>query len=161
MAESTPFLAKKRYAVVTGGNKGIGLEICRQLASQGVLVILTARDQKRGIEAVENLKNCGINPDDLVFHQLDVTDSNTIASLADFIKAKFGKLDILVNNAGISGVNLNRDALTAASGTPGAQVNYGEVTKQTYELAEECIRTNYYGPKRTIEVLLPMLEYDI
>ena len=82
--------------MVTGGNRGIGLEICRQLTSQGVLVILTARDEKRGIEAVENLKKSGINPDDLVFHQLDVTDSNSIASLADFIKARFGKLDILV-----------------------------------------------------------------
>jgi len=82
--------------VVTGGNKGIGLEICTQLASQGVLVILTARDEKRGIEGVETLKKSGINPDDLVFHQLDVTDSDSIASLADFIKAKFGKLDILV-----------------------------------------------------------------
>jgi len=82
--------------VVTGGNKGIGLEICRQLASQGLLVIMTARDEKRGIEALDNLKRSGINPDDLVFHQLDVTDSNSVASLADFIKAKFGKLDILV-----------------------------------------------------------------
>uniref|UniRef100_A0A7C9D1R6 Short-chain dehydrogenase/reductase n=1 Tax=Opuntia streptacantha TaxID=393608 RepID=A0A7C9D1R6_OPUST len=159
MAELSAFLAKKRYAVVTGGNKGIGLEICRQLASQGLLVIMTARDEKRGIEALENLKKSGINPDDLVFHQLDVTDSNSVASLADFIKAKFGKLDILVNNAAINGVILNPDALAATlAGTPGVEDNLGQFSQQTYELAEECIRTNYYGAKRTIEVLLPLLQ---
>ncbi|GLT60683.1 hypothetical protein SLA2020_334390 [Shorea laevis] len=51
MAEAT-----KRYAVVTGANKGIGLEICKQLASQGVTVVLTSRDEKKGMEAVEKLK---------------------------------------------------------------------------------------------------------
>ncbi|KAI7988778.1 (+)-neomenthol dehydrogenase [Camellia lanceoleosa] len=64
------------------------------------MVILTARDEKRGTETVENLKACGLS--DLFFHQLDVTDSASIASLADYIKNRFGKLDILVNNAGLS-----------------------------------------------------------
>ncbi|GMQ05337.1 hypothetical protein CsSME_00050405 [Camellia sinensis var. sinensis] len=84
----------KRIAVVTGANKGIGLEICRQLASNGITVILTARDEKRGLEAMENLKTCGLS--DIIFHQLDVTDQTSIASLADFIKTKLNKLDILV-----------------------------------------------------------------
>ncbi|THG17171.1 hypothetical protein TEA_005881 [Camellia sinensis var. sinensis] len=84
----------KRIAVVTGGNKGIGLEICRQLASNGTMVILTARDEKRGLETVENLKACGLSH--ILFHQLEVTDQASIASMADFIKNKFGKLDILV-----------------------------------------------------------------
>ncbi|KAJ8450194.1 hypothetical protein Cgig2_033388 [Carnegiea gigantea] len=64
---------------------------------------------------VENLNESGVNPDDLVFHRLDVTDSNSIATLADFIKAKFGKLDILVNDAGINSVILDSDALAAAA----------------------------------------------
>ncbi|GMQ07136.1 hypothetical protein CsSME_00051466 [Camellia sinensis var. sinensis] len=84
----------KRIAIVTGGNKGIGLEICKQLASNGIMVILTARDEKRGLKAVKNLKACGLS--DILFHQLDVTDQASIASMADFIKNKFGKLDILV-----------------------------------------------------------------
>ena len=58
-------------------------------------MVLTARDEKRGIEAVEKLKGDGLS-DLVVFHQLNVGDKSSIASLADFIKAKFGKLDILV-----------------------------------------------------------------
>lgn len=85
-----------RYAVVTGANRGIGLEICRQLASQGITVVVTARDEKRGIEAVEKLKGFGLS-DFVFFHQLDVTDLPSIASLAQFVKSHFGKLDILVS----------------------------------------------------------------
>lgn len=80
--------------MVTGANKGIGLEICRQLASDGVVVILTARDEKRGIEAVENLKASGF----VVFHQFDVKEQASIATCAKFIETHFGKLDILVSN---------------------------------------------------------------
>ena len=83
-----------RIVVVTGANKGIGLEISGQLASNEVMVVITARDEKRGTEAVENLKACGLSG--IVFHQLDVTDPANIASLAHYIKNKFGKLDILV-----------------------------------------------------------------
>ncbi|XP_021318384.1 (+)-neomenthol dehydrogenase isoform X1 [Sorghum bicolor] len=91
-----------RVAVVTGGNKGIGLEVCRQLASNGITVVLTARDEKRGAAAVEELKDAGLS--DVIFHQLEVTDAQSIARLAGFLKARFGKLDILVNNAAIGGV---------------------------------------------------------
>lgn len=83
-----------RIAVVTGANKGIGLEISKQLAAKGVGVVLTARDVKRGTEAAENLKASGFS--DVVFHQLDVTEPTTIASLAYFLETQFGKLDILV-----------------------------------------------------------------
>ncbi|XP_071693403.1 (+)-neomenthol dehydrogenase-like isoform X2 [Rutidosis leptorrhynchoides] len=93
-------MASKRIAVVTGGNKGVGIEICRQLADHQVIVVLTARDQKRGVNAVDKLQSSGLS--DIVFHQLDVTDPASIASLANFINDRFGKLDILVNNAGIS-----------------------------------------------------------
>jgi (+)-neomenthol dehydrogenase len=81
---------------VTGAEKGIGYEICRQLASNGILVVLTAIDEKMGLEAVQKLKDSGISDDLVVFHQLDVVDLNSIASLAEFVKTKFGKLDILV-----------------------------------------------------------------
>ena len=84
-----------RYAVVTGANKGIGFKICRKLASNGIVVVLTARDEKKGLEAVEKLREFG-QSDHIVFHQLDVADPASIASFADFIKTKYGKLDILV-----------------------------------------------------------------
>ncbi|KAK6239877.1 hypothetical protein QUC31_005346 [Theobroma cacao] len=153
MAEVT-----KRYAVVTGANKGIGLEICKQLASNGITVLLTARDEKRGLEAVGKLKQCGLS-DNVVFHQLDVADPASIAPLVDFIKTQFGKLDILVNNAGISGVEADADAIRAAGfGKPGIQLNWSEVMTQTSQLSEECVETNYYGAKRMCESLIPLLQ---
>ncbi|KAI3913320.1 hypothetical protein MKW98_025056 [Papaver atlanticum] len=95
MAETCPNTATKiRCAVVTGGNKGIGFEICKQLASNGIMVVLTCRDITKGLEAVEKLKNS--NAKNVVFHRLDLLDSTTMSSLADFIKIHFGTLDILV-----------------------------------------------------------------
>ncbi|GLT84545.1 hypothetical protein SLE2022_027700 [Rubroshorea leprosula] len=154
MAELT-----KRYAVVTGANKGIGLEICKQLASHGVTVVLTARDEKRGMEAVEKLKESGLS-EYIVFHQLDVADPATIASLADFVKRQFGKLDILVNNAGILGAGTDRDAFTVAASKfrAGEYVNWSEIMTKTYELAEECLKTNYFGAKRMSETFIPLLQ---
>ncbi|KAK7845568.1 salutaridine reductase [Quercus suber] len=90
MAETTINPGIKRIAVVAGANKGIGFEICRQLASNGIRVVLTARDVRRGSEAIEKLKAAGCF--DVVFHQLDVMDPTTISSLADFIKTHFGSL---------------------------------------------------------------------
>ena len=81
-----------RYALITGANKGIGFEICRKLASQGMVVILAARDERRGIEARERLKEF----DNVVLHQLDVADPASVAAVFKFIKSKFGRLDILV-----------------------------------------------------------------
>lgn len=80
--------------MVTGGNRGIGLEICRQLASNGILVVLTARDEKKGSRAVETLQKFGLSG---VIHQLDVADRSSIMLLVEFIKTKFGRLDILVS----------------------------------------------------------------
>ena len=80
--------------MVTGANKGIGLEVCRQLAGNGLTVVLTARDEARGLAAVEKLNEAGFS--DVVFHQLEITDAKSIARLADFLKTRFGKLDILV-----------------------------------------------------------------
>ncbi|KAK3144159.1 hypothetical protein QOZ80_4AG0309470 [Eleusine coracana subsp. coracana] len=101
VAASNP--AVKRIALVTGGNKGVGLETCRQLASKGLKVVLTARNDARGLEAVEAIRHAG-GDSDVVFHQLDVTDPSSAARLADFVRDQFGRLDILINNAGISGV---------------------------------------------------------
>jgi (+)-neomenthol dehydrogenase len=85
-----------RVAVVTGGNKGIGLEVCRQLASRGVMVILTARDERKGSKAVGMLHGSGLP--NVQFHRLDVSDPTDTARLAEFIREKFGRLDILVRS---------------------------------------------------------------
>lgn len=150
-----------RLAVVTGANKGIGLETARQLASHGVTVILTARDEKKGTDAVESLHHVGFSS--VVFHQLDVRDPASVASLANFIENQFGKLDVLENNAGASGVLVDVEGLKALNIDPeswlsGKATNIVQgVIRQGYEDAITCLDTNYYGVKRVTEALLPLL----
>ncbi|XP_014515420.1 (+)-neomenthol dehydrogenase-like, partial [Vigna radiata var. radiata] len=152
--------ATHRYAVVTGENKGIGLEIVRQLASEGIKVVLTARNEERGLQALETLKASALSHL-LFFHQLDVAHPASVAAFTHFIKSKFGKLDILVNNAGISGIVIeDRDLFTTLIVNNGV-ISDEEGTRavtQTYELAEECLKINYYGAKITIEFLMPLLQ---
>ncbi|XP_077226003.1 short-chain dehydrogenase/reductase 1-like [Tasmannia lanceolata] len=151
----------KRCAVVTGANRGIGFEICRKLASNGIMVILTAIDEKKGNEAVANIKESGLS--DVIFHQLDITDPVGIASLASFVKTHFGKLDILVNNAGDNGVIIDLEALKALN-LPEGEMNDEQkklvmgVLHEPYEKAEQCLKTNYYGSKSVTEALLPLLK---
>ncbi|KAM3746477.1 hypothetical protein ACB098_06G205200 [Castanea mollissima] len=153
--------AATRYAVVTGSNKGIGFETVRQLASKGVKVVLTARDEKKGLEAVQKLKDSGLS--DLVFfHQLDVGNPANIASLADFINTRFGRLDILVNNAGIVGATVDfHDSSRSINANAVVQETPSTEPKkpiQTYESVKACVETNYYGAKKTSEALIPLLQ---
>ncbi|KAJ1280149.1 hypothetical protein BS78_04G209400 [Paspalum vaginatum] len=156
----------KEVAVVTGGNRGIGLEICKQLASNGVTVVLTARDEKRGAEAVSTLGTLGFS--NVVFHQLDVSDPSSAVRLADFIKEKFGKLDILfvllqVNNAAItSTITEISDPETfrqelAGKDTVEKLERIRKHSTEPYEQAEKCLRTNYHGTKAVTKAMLPLL----
>ncbi|KAF8009405.1 hypothetical protein BT93_J0402 [Corymbia citriodora subsp. variegata] len=163
MATDGKQTTQQRYAVVTGANKGIGLETVRQLSSRGVTVVLTARDEERGTAATEKLRReQGLT--NVVFHQLDVLDQKSVDALAGFIRDQFGRLDILVNNAGASGVMVDEEGLRAlniepASWLSGKVANLVQgVIKHTYESAQLCLNTNYYGCKRVIEALLPLLQ---
>jgi NAD(P)-dependent dehydrogenase (short-subunit alcohol dehydrogenase family) len=89
---------KNLVAVVTGGNHGIGFEICKELSNIGCSVILTSRDVEQGKQAVAKL---GDDNKNIVYHKLDVTDSKDIESLRTWILNKYGRVDILINNAGI------------------------------------------------------------
>ena len=105
--------ADKKIALVTGANKGIGLDIVRQLAQAGMFVYLGARDKQRGEQATSILSSEGLSVAQLV---LDVTDAASITAAMSVIEQEHGKLDVLVNNAGIAdGIRLEqkteRDAL--------------------------------------------------
>ncbi|PHU01240.1 (+)-neomenthol dehydrogenase [Capsicum chinense] len=99
MAEKTTSTRNMCYDQVCSsdwGDKGIGYETCKQLASKGVVVVLTSRDEKRDIQAIERLKEeSNFTDEQILFHQLDVMDPTSISSLVNFIKTKFGRLDIL------------------------------------------------------------------
>jgi len=150
-------------ALVTGGNRGMGFEICRQLASSGLTVVLTARSETRGAEAARELRGLGLP--DVVSHQLDVTEPTSAARLADFVRTKFGKLDVLVNNAGIMGVTMEIGDDEAAVKEMMVGKDQNEIaewlkqrTTQSAEQAEECVRINYHGTKTVTEALLPLVQ---
>jgi len=129
----------KRVAVVTGANRGIGFETCRQLAKKGIQVILTSRDRANGEAAVEKLQAEGL---DVSYHPLDVTDSDSVQRLAEFIKSEFGQLDILVNNAGV---------LLDSSDT---------VLSTKIDTLRKTIDTNLYGPLLLCQALIPLMKHN-
>ncbi len=126
----------QKIAVVTGANRGIGFEICWQLARLGMKVILTARDEEKGREAARRLQNEGL---DVVFYLLDVTKEESIQRLAEWLEQTFARVDILVNNAGIF-VDRNYTAL---------QPDIGKI--------KETMETNVYGPLRVCKALVPIM----
>ena len=85
-----------RIALVSGGNRGIGLEVCRQLAERSYSVVMGSRDEEQGKAAAAGL------PDGVIIRQLDVADPESVDRLSRSIEEEFGRLDILVNNAGIA-----------------------------------------------------------
>lgn len=87
-----------RVALVTGGNRGIGFEACRQLAGAGMRVLLAARDQGRGEEAARSLRDEGL---DVVFERMDVADGASVEACAQRLSASESGVDVLVNNAGV------------------------------------------------------------
>ncbi|KAL8192252.1 hypothetical protein R6Q57_027919 [Mikania cordata] len=144
-------------AIVTGGNRGIGLEICRQLASNGVDVILTSRNQSRGEDAVKAL---GLS--NVTFHQLDTTDPSSIICLATFVQTQFGKLDILINNAAEIGIIIHAKEFRDGGGFVHVLDEKAHLLTNTieepYELGERCLKINYYATKSVTESLIPLLQ---
>ncbi|KAH9574500.1 hypothetical protein CY35_01G060700 [Sphagnum magellanicum] len=134
--EAERWWSKDTVAVVTGANKGIGLEIVRQLAKEGITVVLTARDETRGKEALESLKSQELH--NVNFHPLDVTSQESILALADWLHKTYGGIDILINNAGIA--STDKDV--------------------TFETVKLVLDTNYFGVKNVTKALLPLLHDD-
>lgn len=117
--------------VVTGGNRGIGHEVCRQLASRGARVLLTARDADAGAAAARALA--------ARFCPLDVTDDRSAQALHDFVVREFGRCDVLVNNAG-----------TIADGD-------STILEVPPAAVAATLATNTIGPLRVAQALWPLL----
>ena len=129
-------LHDKKAALVTGANKGIGLEIARQLGRAGISVIVGARDGARGEAAAATLRGEGL---DARFVQLDVTDEASVEQAAAAIATTHGKLDILVNNAGIGDPE---DGPPASAATA---------------IARRLFDTNFFGALSVTQAMLPLL----
>ncbi|MGH7750246.1 MAG: SDR family NAD(P)-dependent oxidoreductase [Candidatus Dormibacteria bacterium] len=89
--------ATRRVAVVTGGNRGIGREIVRQLAGRGLTVVLGARDPAEASRVAEELGGVDAG---VLAHQLDVADASSVERLGAWVARELGRADVLVNNAG-------------------------------------------------------------
>src|SRR5690242_9674221 len=130
---------RKKIALITGANKGLGFEMALQLGKKGVTVVLAARDGQKGEAAAAKLRNNGL---DVYFLKLDVTDRADFAPAYAFLEEKFGKLDILINNAGISADSLGE----------------GKPSTTTDEPIHRTFETNFFGPVALTRTLLPLLK---
>jgi len=121
-------------ALVTGGNRGIGFEACRQLARSGLRVVLTARDPDRGADTAEALRNEGL---DVSFEELDVTDGGSVEACARRLSDAGIEVDVLVNNAGVYPTE-----------------GVFSISEETFERALEI---NTVGPFRTCRTFVPAM----
>jgi NAD(P)-dependent dehydrogenase (short-subunit alcohol dehydrogenase family) len=132
-------MSEKKVALITGANKGLGLETARQLAAQGIRVVLGSRDAARGETAAKKLRDEGL---DVRAVKIDVDDRADHAAVAALIEKEFGVLDILVNNAGMQ-----------ADG-----VLFGN---STLDVSEEGLRktfdTNFFAVVALTKTLLPLI----
>jgi len=131
-------------AVVTGANRGLGFETCRQLAGRGITVVLTSRSRERGEAAAGQLRSEGL---EVHFQPLDVTDGAAIAALSARVAEQFGRLDILVNNAGIFA-----DPYDAADPGPASVFN------AELDTLRRSLETNTYGALRMAQALIPLMK---
>jgi NAD(P)-dependent dehydrogenase (short-subunit alcohol dehydrogenase family) len=127
-----------KVALITGANKGIGLETARQLGKLGMTVLLGARDLARGEEAAEALRSIGIDARSV---KLDLLDRADYGALAKSIERDFGRLDILINNAAI---NLEGDAAHETSTTSASVLG-------------DTFQTNFFAVVELTQMLLPLL----
>lgn len=125
---------RSKLAIVTGANRGIGLEVCRQLAERDYTVILGSRDRSKGERAAMQL-----NSERVIPRQLDVNDPDSIDRLREWVAAEFGVLDVLVNNAAIHYDTWQR------------------AVNADLTIVQEAIGTNVYGPWRMVQAFIPLL----
>ncbi|GAB6929191.1 SDR family oxidoreductase [Paenibacillus sp. JCM 10914] len=128
-----------RVALVTGGNRGIGKEIARQLAIRGLQVIITSRDEGRGYRTVEDLQAAGLR---VAMQAADMRQLGDVARLVKHIQQQYGRLDVLVNNAGII---LDQ----------GVSVLDVEET-----IMKETLEVNFYGALRMTQACVPLMKMN-
>ena len=127
-----------RVALVTGGNRGIGYEICRQLAGQGLGVVLAARDAGKGKAAAKALQAAGLQVE---FHRLDVTSCRSIRACVAAVAERRKRIDVLINNAGI---------MIDPRGS-----HFLDSKLDTYR---DTLETNLFGPLQLAQAVIPLMK---
>ena len=128
---------KKRVALVTGANRGIGFEIAKKLAEREITVLIGARNREDGEKARERLKGHEFDVHALL---LDVTDVMSIQAALGRIKDEFRRLDILINNAGI--------LIDSETG----------ITELNPTIFQNTLETNALGPLLLSQACIPMMK---
>jgi NAD(P)-dependent dehydrogenase (short-subunit alcohol dehydrogenase family) len=136
-------VADRKIAVITGANRGLGLETARQLARLGLHVVLTARDAKAGAKALQELQAQKL---DVELRKLDVASTEDAQALARYLRDQHGRVDVLVNNAGI---------LPEATREAGAKSS--DPLKVSPVTVMEVFNTNTLGAIRLIQALVPLM----
>jgi NAD(P)-dependent dehydrogenase (short-subunit alcohol dehydrogenase family) len=130
-------MAEQKIALVTGGNRGIGFEICRQLGNLGIRVILGSRDSSKGAIATRQLVGEGLPVE---MRELDVSDEESIRECMRWIRREIGRLDILVNNAGV-------------------MVEEGEAhPEHEIQIIRDTMQTNVYGSLLLSRLATPIMK---
>ena len=132
-------MAETRIALVSGGNRGIGFEIVRQLARDGVMPVMGSRDKAKGDAAASKLKSEGL---EVPVVELDVTSQDSIKAAVAKVMKMFGRLDILVNNSGA--LLDSRDE--------------GTVENLTEDILTKSFKTNVFGPLWLTQTVLPIMK---
>jgi NAD(P)-dependent dehydrogenase (short-subunit alcohol dehydrogenase family) len=132
-------MSTKRVALISGANKGIGLETARQLGKQGITVLVGARSLAKGEAAANELKSEGIDAQAI---QFDVVKPADVKAAVDKIEKQFGRLDILINNAGIMLEPIGGNNSTTVS---------DDILRKTFD-------TNFFAVIDVTRALLPLLK---
>jgi NAD(P)-dependent dehydrogenase (short-subunit alcohol dehydrogenase family) len=130
---------KKRIALVTGANRGIGFEVARDLARLGFTVFIGARDLKAGRAAAEKLQS-EAGTAGITALEIDIADAESIRRAAEEFSRQADHLDVLVNNAGIC-LDEDKDIVKASAAT-----------------FEKTMRTNTLGPLLVAQAFVPLLQ---
>lgn len=127
----------KQVALVTGGNRGIGYELVKQLALTGFKVIMTSRDPEAGNEAFQKLKELDL---DVSCVEMDVANLESIQQASDTLNEKYGRLDVLINNAGVY-LDENEKLLDMDP-----------------TILEKTMETNFFGVYHVIRSFIPLMQ---